>query len=107
MGGSWAAEDVLPLNGTPQEVQALREQVMQQRAAIRAKKDRKKGAKISAAAVEAAIAGAAADAVPNGAPASPNGVMQTHLRDAFLCHRHLSGCQCEAGDLQSAKAGGR
>ena len=85
MGGSWAAEDVLPLNGTPQEVQALREQVMQQRAAIRAKKDRKKGAKISAAAVEAAIASAAADAAPNGAPASPNGEMQTYLGRTSLC----------------------
>ena len=85
MGGSWAAEDVLPLNGTPQEVQALREQVMQQRAAIRAKKDRKKGAKISAAAVEAAIASAAADAAPNGAPASPNGELQTCLGRTSLC----------------------
>ena len=85
MGGSWAAEDVLPLNGTLQEVQALREQVMQQRAAIRAKKDRKKGAKISAAAVEAAIASAAADAAPNGAPASPNGELQTCLGRTSLC----------------------
>ena len=85
MGNSWAAEDVLPLNGTPREVQALREQVMQQRAAVRAKKDKRKGAKLSAAAVEAAIAGAAAGAVPNGAPASPNGEMQTHLGRTSLC----------------------
>ena len=96
MGGAWAAEDVLPLNGTPKEVQALREQVMQQRVAVRAKKDKKKGAKISAAAVEAAIAGAAADAMPNGAPVSPNGEMWTHLGDTSLCHQYLSGCQCKA-----------
>ena len=64
MGAKWAPEDVLPLNGTPAEVQELRERVMQQRAAGKAKRDKKKGAKISAAAVEAAIAGAAADALP-------------------------------------------
>lgn len=73
VGGPWAPEDLLPLNGTRAEVQELRESMLQQRAAVKAKKDKKKGGKIGAAAVEAAIAGAAADALPNGAQAAANG----------------------------------
>ena len=73
MGAKWAPEDVMPLNGTPAEVQELRERMMQQRAAGKVKKDKKKGAKISAAAVEAAIAGAAADALPNSSKTAANG----------------------------------
>lgn len=78
VGSKWAHEDVMPLNGTPAEVQELREKVMQQRAAIRASKDKKKGAKISAAAVEAAIASAAVEtkgskAAANGAHDASNG----------------------------------
>ena len=73
VGAKWAPEDLMPLNGTPAEVQELRERMMQQRAAVKSKKDKKKGAKISAAAVEAAIASAAADALPSSSNGAANG----------------------------------
>ena len=82
IGGKWRHEDMLPLNGTAAEVQELRERMMAQRAAAKAKKDKKMGAKICAAAVEAAIAGAAADALPNGSKARTNGV---HDGESMLC----------------------
>ncbi len=49
VGGKWAQEDVLPLNGTPEEVQQLREHMLLQRAAAKAKKERKKAGKLQAA----------------------------------------------------------
>ncbi len=52
VGGKWAQEDVLPLNGTPEEVQQLREHMLLQRAAAKAKKERKKAGKLQAAAVD-------------------------------------------------------
>ena len=79
----------MPLNGTPAEVQELRERVMQQRAAGRAKRDKKKGARISAAAVEAAIASAAADALPNGSNTAANG---THEVTNGEAHNFRHGC---------------
>lgn len=42
VGGKWAPEDVLPLNGMPEEVQRLREQMLLQRAAAKAKKEKKR-----------------------------------------------------------------
>ena len=74
VGGKLRHEDMMPLNGAAAEVQELRERMMAQRAAAKAKKDKKMGAKISAAAVEAAIARAATDALPNGSKARTNGV---------------------------------
>lgn len=59
VGGKWATEDVLPLNGTPEEVQHLREQMLLARAAARAKKEKKKAGKVAAAAVEENGAGVA------------------------------------------------
>ncbi|CAL8469337.1 g8878 [Coccomyxa elongata] len=49
VGGKWAQEDVLPLNGAPEEVQQLREHMLLQRAAAKAKKERKKAGKLQAA----------------------------------------------------------
>jgi len=82
VGSKWAHEDVMPLNGTPAEVQELREKVMQQRAAIRASKDKKKGAKISAAAVEAAIASAAVES--NGSKAAADGAHEASNGELIL-----------------------
>ncbi len=76
VSGKWTHEDILPLNGTAAEVQELRERMMAQRVAAKAKKGKKTGAKISAAAVEEAIAGAAAGAMPNGSKARTNGVYE-------------------------------
>lgn len=56
MGGRWAPEDVLPLNGTPEEVQHLREQMLLQRAAVRAKKEKKKAGKIASENAAAVVA---------------------------------------------------
>ncbi len=86
VGAKWAPEDLMPLNGTPAEVQELRERMMQQRAAVKSKKDKKKVAKISAAAVEAAIASAAADALPNSSNGAANGAhVATNGEMHYLC----------------------
>lgn len=53
LGASWKQEDLLPLNGSPQEVAALRERMLLTRAAAKAKKSRKRAA---AADGEAAVA---------------------------------------------------
>ena len=87
VGGRWAPESVQPLNGTPAEVQELRERMMQQRAAGKAKKDRKKGAKISAAAVEAAIASAAADVLPAGGKTAANGAHEAAHGESRACQK--------------------
>lgn len=42
VGGKWEQEDVLPLNGTPEEVRQLRDMMLLQRAAAKAKKGKKK-----------------------------------------------------------------
>ena len=47
VGQRWTAEDVLPLNGTVEEVEQLREAMLAKRAALKSKKD-KKAAKIAA-----------------------------------------------------------
>lgn len=46
VGQTWAAEDVLPLNGTIEEVEQLREAMLAKRAAIKAKKKDKKASKV-------------------------------------------------------------
>ncbi|KAL0039417.1 hypothetical protein WJX79_007290 [Trebouxia sp. C0005] len=46
VGQTWAAEDVLPLNGTVEEVEQLREAMLAKRAAIKAKKKDKKASKV-------------------------------------------------------------
>lgn len=48
VGQKWAADDVLPLNGTVEEVEQLRDAMLARRAAIKAKKG-KKAAKATAA----------------------------------------------------------
>ena len=85
MGGKWATEDVLPLNGTPEEVQHLREQMLLARAAARAKKEKKKAGKVAAAAVEengagVAVAGSEKLAEKVDAP----GIAGTSCKDCFL-----------------------
>jgi len=64
VGGPWAPEDVLPLNGAREEVFALREALQASRAAVAARKAEKKkrcGKRLPAD-VAAAVAGAAAPA---------------------------------------------
>ncbi|KAL0044635.1 hypothetical protein WJX82_003672 [Trebouxia sp. C0006] len=46
VGQTWAAIDVLPLNGTVEEVEQLREAMLAKRAAIKAKKKDKKASKV-------------------------------------------------------------
>jgi len=46
VGQTWTSEDVLPLNGTVEEVEQLREAMLAKRAAIKAKKKDKKASKV-------------------------------------------------------------
>ena len=45
IGSNWTADDLLPVNGTDEEVEALREAVLKSRAAAKAAKLEKKAAK--------------------------------------------------------------
>jgi len=47
VGQTWTSEDVLPLNGTLEEVEELREAMLAKRAAIKAKKKDKKASKVA------------------------------------------------------------
>ncbi|DBB01814.1 hypothetical protein WJX77_008966 [Trebouxia sp. C0004] len=47
VGQTWAAEDVLPLNGTVEEVEQLREAMLAKRAAIKAKKKDKRASRLA------------------------------------------------------------
>ena len=73
VGGPWAPEDVLPLNGAPEEVRALREALIASRAAAAAKKAEKKrkiGKQAAAApATIAASTGTVEEAARSGAAA--------------------------------------
>jgi len=48
VGQQWTAEDAIPLNGTIEEVEQLREAMLSKRAVLKAKKKDKKAAKLSA-----------------------------------------------------------
>ena len=48
VGQKWTADDVIPLNGTVEEVEQLREAMLARRAALKSKKKDKKAAKAAA-----------------------------------------------------------
>ena len=48
VGQQWIAEDLVPLNGTVEEVEQLREAMLERRAVLRAKRKGKKASKVSA-----------------------------------------------------------
>ena len=84
VGGRWAPEDVLPLNGAPEEVRALREALIASRAAAAAKKAEKKrrnGKHAAAAPVDAAASTGAAEAASNGAAAGVAAAADARGRD--------------------------
>jgi hypothetical protein len=60
VGSKWEQDDVLPLNGTPEEVRQLREKMLLQRAALKAKKKEKKIGTLPAALKDDAAALSAA-----------------------------------------------
>ena len=65
VGSKWTAGDLLPVNGTEEEVEALREAVLKSRAAAKAVRLEKKAAKSAKAAFspKADVSGAVSPAV--------------------------------------------
>ena len=51
IGSKWTADDLLPVNGTDEEVEALREAVLKSRAAAKALKLEKKAGKVASKAL--------------------------------------------------------
>ena len=83
-GGRWAAEDLLPLNGSAQEVAALRERMLLARAAAKRRKDKRKAGAVGAA-EELGASGIPAAAAAAAASASSPAVARQGLPGVALC----------------------